>query len=62
MPALSAATRWNQALKEFYCRLIAKGKKHKVALTACMRKMLITLNAMLKNNQTYNPKLGIYYC
>jgi hypothetical protein len=26
-----------------------------------MRKMLITLNAMLKNNQTYNPKLGINY-
>jgi transposase len=63
MPALSAATRWrNQALKEFYCRLIAIGKKHKVALTACMRKMLITLNAMLKNNQTYYPKLGINYC
>ena len=62
MPALSAATRWNQALKEFYCRLIAKGKKRKVTLTACMRKMLITLNAMLKNNRTYNPKLGINYC
>jgi hypothetical protein len=27
-----------------------------------MRKMLITLNAMLKNNQTYNPKLGTNYC
>ncbi|HEX2965271.1 MAG TPA: IS110 family transposase [Syntrophorhabdaceae bacterium] len=62
MPALSAATRWNHALKEFYCRLIAKGKKHKVALTACMRKMLITLNAMLKNNQMYNSGLGANYC
>lgn len=62
MPALSAATRWNQTLKGFYCRLIAKGKKHKVALTACMRKMLITLNAMLKNNQAYNVMLGTHYC
>jgi transposase len=55
MPTLSAATRWNKALATFYCRLIAKGKKHSVALTACMRKLLITLNAMLKNNEMYNP-------
>jgi len=55
MPTLSAATRWNKALGEFYRRLIAKGKKHCVALTACMRKLLITLNAMLKNNERYNP-------
>ena len=40
----------------FYQRLIARGKKHKVALTACMRKLLITLNAMVKNNEPYNPK------
>lgn len=56
MPTLSAATRWNKALGEFYRRLIAKGKKYSVALTACMRKLLITLNAMLKNNEPYNPK------
>ena len=55
--ALSAATRWNKTLGKFYRRLIAKGKKHSVALTACMRKLLITLNAMLKNNEPYNPKL-----
>ena len=57
MPTLSAATRWNKTLGEFYCRLIAKGKKHSVALVACMRKLLITLNAILKNNEPYNPKL-----
>jgi transposase len=62
MPTLSAATRWNKNIMEFYDRLIAKGKKHKVALTACMRKLLITLNAMLKNNEPYNPKLGANYC
>lgn len=58
MPTLSAATRWNKDLMVFYQRLIARGKKHKVALTACMRKLLITLNAMVKNNEPYNPKFG----
>ncbi len=56
MPTLSAATRWNNDMMAFYQRLIARGKKHKVALTACMRKLLITLNAMVKNNEPYNPK------
>jgi transposase len=56
MPTLSAATRWNKNMMAFYQRLIARGKKHKVALTACMRKLLITLNAMVKNNEPYNPK------
>jgi transposase len=56
MPTLSAATRWNKDMMVFYQRLIARGKKHKVALTACMRKLLITLNAMVKNNEPYNPK------
>ncbi len=40
----------------FYQRLIARGKNIKVALTACMRKLLITLNAMVKNNEPYHPK------
>ena len=56
MPTLSAATRWNKDMMVFYQRLIARGKKHKVALTACMRKLLITLNAMVKNNEPYHPK------
>lgn len=56
MPTLSAATRWNKDMMIFYQRLIARGKKHKVALTACMRKLLITLNAMVKNNELYHPK------
>lgn len=55
MPVLSAVTRWNKRLKELYQRFIAKGKKHKIALTACMRKLITVLNCMLKNNQVYNP-------
>lgn len=58
MPTLSAASRWNKKLKAFYCHLRQQGKKHSVALTACMRKLIIMLNAMLKNNQVYDPK----YC
>lgn len=48
MAALSAK-RYNPAIKEFYERLIANGKVKKVALTACMRKILITLNAMVRD-------------
>ena len=56
MPTLAAATRWNKKLKVFYEQLLARGKKHKVALTACMRKLIITLNSMLKNDRVYDPK------
>lgn len=43
------ATRFNPVIKQFYERLCAAGKAKKVALTACMRKLLIILNAMLKH-------------
>jgi transposase len=47
--ATIAAIRCNPAIKEFYQRLIAAGKCHKVAATACMRKLLIIVNAMLRD-------------
>ena len=47
--ATLAATRCNPAIKEFYQRLTAAGKCHKVAITACMRKLLIIVNAMLRD-------------
>ena len=43
------ATRFNPRIKAFYERLLAAGKVKKVALTACMRKFLTILNAMLKH-------------
>jgi transposase len=43
------ATRHNPQIKEFYERLLGAGKPRKVALVACMRKLPIILNAMLKN-------------
>jgi transposase len=48
MAALSAA-RHNPAVRAFYARLIAAGKPRKVALMACMRKLLTVLNAMAKS-------------
>ncbi|MCH7938147.1 MAG: IS110 family transposase [Candidatus Marinimicrobia bacterium] len=53
MSALSAS-KYNPSIKSFYQRLIAKGKKPKVALTACMRKLLTIINTMVKNNTAWN--------
>ena len=44
------ATRRNVVIRAFYRRLIAAGKPKKVALTACMRKLLTILNAMMRTN------------
>lgn len=54
MAALVAA-RWNPVLREFYQRLRLAGKKPKVALTACMRKLLTILNSMLKHQTPWSP-------
>jgi transposase len=43
------ATRYNPAIKEFYERLVSAGKPKKVALVACMRKLLIILNAVMRD-------------
>ena len=50
MAALSAV-RWDPILKAFYLRLRAAGKKPLVALTACMRKLVILMNRLLKNDK-----------
>jgi transposase len=52
--AALVAVRFNPVIKAFYERLLGKGKLKKVALTACMHKLLIILNAMMKNNQTWS--------
>ena len=52
MAALSAAMH-NTKIKEFYVRLVEKGKPKKVALTACMRKLLVILNAMIRDNKAW---------
>ncbi len=44
------ASRHNPVIRDFYQRLLARGKPKKSALTACMRKLLVILNAILKTN------------
>lgn len=55
MAALSAK-KHNPFIRTFYNRLIQHGKEKKVALTACMRKLLIILNAMLRTNQPWRSQ------
>ena len=54
MAALSAI-KCNPVIRSFYQRLVAKGKAKKVAITACMRKLLVILNTMVKTGQAWNP-------
>jgi transposase len=56
MAALTAK-RCNPVIRALYERLTARGKPHKVAMVACIRKMLIILNTMAKNNAPWNPSL-----
>ena len=50
------AVRYNAVLKAFYERVRAVGKTAKVALTACMRKLLTILNAMVKPHTPWPPQ------
>lgn len=55
MAALSAK-KHNPFIRKFYQRLIQHGKEKKVALTACMRKLLVILNAMVRTNQPWRSE------
>ena len=55
MPTL-AAVRYNPVLRAFYNRLLEAGKAKKVVLTACMRKLLTILNAMVKNHTRWDSQ------
>lgn len=53
--ATLAGVRFNPVLKAFYQRLLTAGKPKKVALVACMRKLLTILNAMAKHGSSWEP-------
>ena len=53
------ASRRNPVLREFYQRLLEAGKPKKVALTACMRKLLIILNSMVRTGERWNPNIVV---
>jgi len=55
--ATLAATRCNPLIRQHYQHLLQAGKKKKVALVACMRKLLCILNAMLRDHKTWNCAL-----
>jgi transposase len=54
--AALAAKKFNPVIKKFYDRLIQQGKEKKVALTACMRKLLVILNAMMRSHQPWRTQ------
>lgn len=53
--AVLSAKKYNPKIKAFYERLLERGKKKKVALVACMHKLLRILNAMLSKGEVYQP-------
>jgi transposase len=57
--ATLCAVRFNSNIKVFYERLRAKGKPKKVALTACMRKLLTILGVMLRNRTPWQPQAAV---
>jgi transposase len=57
--ATLVATKHNLVIKTFYCRLLRSGKEKKVALTACMRKLLVILNAMFRHQTSWQQPSGL---
>jgi transposase len=53
--AALVAIRYNPQIKQFYQRLCDVGKQKKVAIIACMRKLIVIMNAMMKNQQPWKP-------
>ena len=51
--AMLCAIQHNPVMRSFYLRLVAQGKHKKVAITACMRKMVTILNAMVRDQRPW---------
>lgn len=56
LPIVGAATRGNPVLKAYYERLRERGKPPKVALIACMRKLIVILNTMVARGELWDPQ------
>ena len=57
MAALSAS-KHNPRIRSFYNHLLGRGKEKKVALTACMRKLLVMMNAIIRSNQPFEASMA----
>ena len=55
--AALVGSRRNPVLREFYQRLLEAGKPKKLALTACMRKLLTILNSMMRTGKNWHPNI-----
>ena len=55
--ATLSATRFNPVIKAFYQRLLAKHKPFKVAITACMRKLLAIINVMIRDRTHWKTEV-----
>lgn len=56
--AVLSAKRYNPVIRELYERLVGRGKPKKVAIVACMRKLLTMLNAMVRDNAAWSDELA----
>jgi len=56
--ATLSAVRFNPPIRDYHARLMAAGKLPKVALVACMRKLLTVLNAMMRDQTPWSPKMA----
>ena len=57
--SILSATKWNPVIRVFYQRLRAQGKPPKVAMVACMRKLLTILNAMVRDSREWDPTVPL---
>ena len=55
--AAQSAARWNPPLRLFYERLVSRGKSKKAALAAVARKLLIAINAMMRDQRPWQPAI-----
>ena len=56
--AALVANRFNPVIRSFYERLLTGAKAKKLAIVACMRKLITILNAMLKHRMPWNPVIA----
>ena len=57
--ATVVAIRHNPAIKAFYANLKAQGKASKMAIVACIRKLVTILNVLIKTNQLWENKMSV---
>jgi len=56
--ATMTAKRWNPVIRDFYDHLLAAHKPHKVVMIACARKLLVILNAMVRDGTSWNAEVA----